>query len=182
MFFYSARRSATVVLAAVVVNLFMVLGSAPQWVQAQDYGWFLLDLPAGWQAGSPADMGGPWILSLTGPDEAVHARILVGKTAGPPDAADVAALLRAAAGVREPVRRADNQYVFRGKDALGVETAGIVGADPQAGLYMAVLCSGEVEQAEDMLAALHDGTNPAMLPQRHAVRGSLEPRFIPAAP
>ena len=28
-------------------------------------------------------------------------------------AADVAGLLRAAAGVREPVRRADAQYVFR---------------------------------------------------------------------
>lgn len=29
-------------------------------------------------------------------------------------------------GVREPVRRADSQYTFRGKDALGVESAGIV--------------------------------------------------------
>ena len=106
----------------------------------------------------------------------------MGKTAGPPDAADVAALLRAAAGVREPVRRADSQYTFRGKDALGVEAAGIVGADPQAGLYMAVLCSGEVDLAEDLLAALRGGTNPAMLPLRHAVRGSLEPRFMPAAP
>ena len=96
--------------------------------------------------------------------------------------ADVAALLRAAAGVREPVRRADSQYTFRGKDALGVDSAGIVGADPQAGLYMAVLCSGEVDLAEDLLAALRGGTNPAMLPLRHAVRGSLEPRFIPAAP
>ena len=63
-----------------------------------------------------------------------------------------------------------------------METAGVVGADPQAGLYMAVLCSGEVDQAEELLAALRGGTNPAMLPQRHAVRGSLEPRFMPAAP
>ena len=169
-------------LAARLVFMVMVLGLAPQQVQAQDYGWFLLDLPAGWQAESPADMAGTWILTLSGPQEAVHARILVGKTAGPPDAADVAALLRAAAGVRETVRRADSQYVFRGKDALGVESAGIVGADPQAGLYMAVLCSGEVDRAEELLAALRGGSNPAMLPVRHAVRGSLEPRFVPAAP
>lgn len=182
MLFCRARRTAVIVLATVMINLFMVLGFAPQRAQAQDYGWFLLDLPAGWQAETPADMGGTWILSLSGPDEAVHARILVGKTAGPPDAADVAALLRAAAGVREPVRRADSQYAFRGKDALGMETAGVVGADPQAGLYMAVLCSGEVDQAEELLAALLGGTNPAMLPQRHAMRGSLEPRFMPAAP
>ena len=182
MFFCNTRRAARMVLAGLIIPLFMVLGFAPQKAQAQDYGWFLLDLPAGWQAEAPAEMAGMWILSLSGPQQAVHARILVGKTAGPPDAADVAALLRAAAGVREPVRRADSQYTFRGKDALGVDSAGIVGADPQAGLYMAVLCSGEVDLAEDLLAALRGGTNPAMLPLRHAVRGSLEPRFIPAAP
>ena len=170
------------VLAGLIIPLFMVLGLASQKAQAQNYGWFLLDLPQGWQAEAPADMAGTWILTLSGPDEAVHARILVGKTAGPPDAADVAALLRAAAGVREPVRRADSQYVFRGKDALGVESAGIVGADPQAGLYMAVLCSGEVDRAEELLAALRGGKNPAMLPVRHTVRGSIEPRFMPAAP
>ena len=182
MFFCNTRRAARMVLAGLIVTLFMVLGFAPQKAQAQDYGWFLLDLPQGWQAEAPADMAGTWILGLTGPDEAVHARILVGKTAGPPDAADVAALLRAAAGVREPVRRADSQYVFRGKDALGVESAGIVGADPQAGLYMAVLCSGEVDRAEELLGALRGGSNPAMLPVRHTVRGSIEPRFMPAAP
>ena len=182
MFFCNTRRAARMVLAGLIIPLFMVLGLAPQKAQAQDYGWFLLDLPQGWQAEAPADMAGTWILSMSGPEAAVHARILVGKTAGPPDAADVAALLRAAAGVREPVRRADSQYTFRGKDALGVDSAGIVGADPQAGLYMAVLCSGEVDLAEDLLAALRGGTNPAMLPLRHAVRGSLEPRFIPAAP
>ncbi len=178
MFICNARRTTLIVLATILINLFMVTDKA----QAQDYGWFLLDLPAGWQAEAPADMGGTWILSLSGPQQAVHVRILVGKTAGPPDAADVAALLRAAAGVREPVRRADSQYTFRGKDALGGESAGIVGADPQAGLYMAVLCSGEVDLAEDLLAALRGGTNPAMLPMRHAVRGSLELRFMPAAP
>ena len=182
MLFCNTCRAARMVLAGLIIPLFMVLGLAPQKAQAQDYGWFLLDLPQGWQAEAPADMAGTWILTLSGPDEAVHARILVGKTAGPPDAADVAALLRAAAGMREPVRRADSQYTFRGKDALGVDSAGIVGADPQAGLYMAVLCSGEVDLAEDLLAALRGGTNPAMLPLRHAVRGSLEPRFIPAAP
>ena len=182
MYFCIARRTAMVMLATVAMNLFMVLGFAPQMAQAQDYGWFLLDVPKGWQAEAPADMAGTWILTVSGPEAAVHARILVGKTAGPPDAADVAALLRAAAGVREPVRRADSQYVFRGKDALGVESAGIVGADPQAGLYMAVLCSGEVDRAEELLAALRGGKNPAMLPVRHTVRGSLEPRFIPAAP
>ena len=182
MFFCNTCRAARMVLAGLIIPLFMVLGLAPQKAQAQDYGWFLLDLPQGWQAEAPADMAGTWILTLSGPDEAVHARILVGKTAGPPDAADVAALLRAAAGVREPVRRADSQYVFRGKDALGVESAGIVGADPQAGLYMAVLCSGEVDRAEELLGALRGGKNPAMLPVRHTVRGSLEPRFMPAAP
>ena len=178
MFICNARRTTLIVLATILINLFMVTDKA----QAQDYGWFLLDLPEGWQAEAPAEMAGMWILSLSGPQQAVHARILVGKTAGPPDAADVAALLRAAAGVREPVRRADSQYTFRGKDALGVESAGIVGADPQAGLYLAVLCSGEVDLAENLLAALRGGTNPAMLPLRHAVRGSLEPRFMPAAP
>ena len=182
MLFCNTCRAARMVLAGLIIPLFMVLGFAPQKAQAQDYGWFLLDLPQGWQAEAPADMAGTWILTLSGLDEAVHARILVGKTAGPPDAADVAALLRAAAGVREPVRRADSQYVFRGKDALGVESAGIVGADPQAGLYMAVLCSGEVDRAEELLAALRGGKNPAMLPVRHTVRGSLEPRFMPAAP
>ena len=182
MYFCIARRTAMVMLATVAMNLFMVLGFAPQMAQAQDYGWFLLDVPKGWQAEAPADKAGTWILTVSGPEAAVHARILVGKTAGPPDAADVAALLRAAAGVREPVRRADSQYTFRGKDALGVESAGIVGADPQAGLYLAVLCSGEVDLAENLLAALRGGTNPAMLPLRHAVRGSLEPRFMPAAP
>ena len=182
MLFCNTCRAARMVLAGLIIPLFMVLGLAPQKAQAQDYGWFLLDLPQGWQAEAPADMAGTWILTLSGPDEAVHARILVGKTAGPPDAADVAALLRAAAGVREPVRRADSQYVFRGKDALGVESAGIVGADPQAGLYMAVLCSGEVDRAEELLAALRGGKNPAMLPVRHTVRGSIEPRFMPAAP
>ena len=182
MLFCNTCRAARMVLAGLIIPLFMVLGLAPQKAQAQDYGWFLLDLPQGWQAEAPADMAGTWILTLSGPDEAVHARILVGKTAGPPDAADVAALLRAAAGVREPVRRADSQYVFRGKDALGVESAGIVGADPQAGLYMAVLCSGEVDRAEELLGALRGGKNPAMLPVRHTVRGSLEPRFMPAAP
>ena len=182
MFFCSTRRAARKLLAALIITLFMALGLAPQKVQAQDYGWFLLDLPQGWQAEAPTDMAGTWILTLNGPDEAVHVRILVGKTAGPPDAADVAALLRAAAGVREPVRRADSQYVFRGKDTLGVESAGIVGADPQAGLYMAVLCSGEVDKAEELLAALRGGSNPAMLPGRHTVRGSIEPRFMPAAP
>ena len=156
MLFLYARRTILIVVATVTMNLFMVLGFATQQAQAQDYGWFLLDLPEGWQAEAPAEMAGMWILSLSGPQQAVHARILVGKTAGPPDAADVAALLRAAAGV--------------------------VGADPQAGLYLAVLCSGEVDLAEDLLAALRGGTNPAMLPLRHAVRGSLEPRFIPAAP
>lgn len=182
MLFFSIRRTTMIVLATVAMSLFMVLGLALQKAQAQDYGWFLLDLPAGWQAEAPAEMAGMWSLTLSGPQQAVHVRILVGKTAGPPDAADVAALLRAAAGVRDPVRRADSQYTFRGKDALGVESAGIVGADPQAGLYMAVLCSGEVDLAEDLLAALRGGANPAMLPLRHAVRGSLEPRFMPAAP
>ena len=90
--FLTCRRAAAFLLAA----LFM-LAAAPRLALAQDYGWFSLDLPQGWQAEAPADMAGTWILSLTGPDDAVHVRVLVGKTAGPPDAADVAGLLRAAA-------------------------------------------------------------------------------------
>ena len=86
MLFLYARRTILIVVATVTMNLFMVLGSATQQAQAQDYGWFLLDLPEGWQAEAPADMGGTWILSLSGPQQAVHERILVGKTAGPPDA------------------------------------------------------------------------------------------------
>ncbi len=62
-----------------------------------------------------------------------------------------------------------------------MDTACIVGADQQAGVYMAVLCSGDVDRAEDLLAALRGGSNPAMLPARHTVRGSIEPRFLPAA-
>ncbi len=165
---------------APVVMVLALLTGAPN-AQAQDYGWFSLELPQGWQAEPPSTVAGNWILSLTGPEEAVHARIMVGKTAGPPDAADVAGLLRAATGVQEPVRRADAQYVFRGKDALGVDTACVVGADPQAGLYMAVLCSGDVDRAEDLLTALRGGSNPTMLPTKHTVRGSIEPRFLPAA-
>lgn len=175
--FFTCRQA----LAACALAAMLILTAAPRQAQARDYGWFLLELPQGWQAESPADMAGMWTLSLTGPGDGVHVRVLVGKTAGPPDAADVAALLRAAAGVREPVRRADSQYVFRGKDSLGVDNAGVIGADPQAGLYMAVLCSGEVDQAEDLLAALRGGSNPAMLPARHEARGSLGPRFLPAA-
>ena len=168
--------------AAIFVVLLLALTAGAQSAQAQNYGWFSLDLPQGWQAEAPSTLADAWVLSLTGPEEAVHVRIMVGKTAGPPDAADVAGLLRAAAGVREPVRRADAQYAFRGKDALGMDTACVVGADPQAGLYMAVLCSGDVDRAEDLLSALQEGSHPAMLPQRHAVRGSIEPRFLPAAP
>ncbi len=177
--FYCTVRP--VIRAVMHVAVWLILMAAAPCAQAQDYGWFSLDPPRGWQAEAPSTMAGAWILSLTGPEETVHARIMVGKTAGPPDAADVAGLLRAAAGVREPLRRADAQYVFRGKDALGVDTACIVGADPQAGLYMAVLCSGEVDRAEELLAALRAGSNPAMLPQRHTVRGGIEPRFLPAA-
>jgi len=178
MFSFLACRQAV---AACFLAALLMLAAAPRYALAQDYGWFSLDLPQGWQAEAPADMAGTWILSLTGPDDAVHVRVLVGKTAGPPDAADVAGLLRAAAGVRDPLRRVDGQYVFRGKDALGGDSAGVVGADPAAGLYMAVLCSGEVDRAEALLAALRGGSNPAMLPVRHAARGSLEPRFMPAA-
>ena len=76
--FLTCRRAAAFLLAA----LFM-LAAAPRHALAQDYGWFSLDLPQGWQAEAPADMAGTWILSLTGPDDAVHVRVLVGKTAGP---------------------------------------------------------------------------------------------------
>ena len=133
MFSFLACRQAV---AACFLAALLMLAAAPRYALAQDYGWFSLDLPQGWQAEAPADMAGTWILSLTGPDDAVHVRVLVGKTAGPPDAADVAGLLRAAAGVRDPLRRVDGQYVFRGKDALGGDSAGVVGADPAAGLYM----------------------------------------------
>ena len=167
--------------AAMHIGICLALMTAAQTARAEDYGWFSLDTPQGWQAQAPSTLAGAWVLALAGPEKTVHVRIMVGKTAGPPDAADVAGLLRAAAGVREPLRRADGQYVFRGKDALGVDTACIVGADQQAGVYMAVLCSGEVDRAEDLLAAMRGGSNPAMLPARHAVRGSIEARFLPAA-
>ena len=72
MFICNARRTTLILLATILINLFMVTDKA----QAQDYGWFLLDLPAGWQAEAPADMGGTWILSLSGPQQAVHVRIL----------------------------------------------------------------------------------------------------------
>lgn len=168
--------------ATVFAVMLLTLLAGAHNAQAENYGWFSLDLPQGWQAEAPSTMAGAWVLSLTGPEDAVYVRIMVGKTAGPPDAADVAGLLRAAAGVREPLRRADAQYVFRGKDALGMDSACVVGADPQAGLYMAVLCSGDVDRAEELLSALQEGSNPAMLPRPHAVRGSIEPRFLPAAP
>lgn len=174
-FFSRAGARASAIAMLFAVCLF------PCVARAADYGWFLLDLPEGWRAEAPTRMAGTWILSLAGPKDAVRVRIMVGKTAGPPDAADVAGLLRAAAGVRAPLRRADGQYVFRGKDALGVDTACVVGAAPKAGLYMAVLCNGAVDQAETLLAALHDGDAPGMLPLRHETRGSLEPRFLPAA-
>lgn len=177
-FHFTVRPAIWAVMHAAI---WLALMAAAQTARAENYGWFSLEAPQGWQAEAPSTLAGAWVLALTGPEEAVHVRIMVGKTAGPPDAADVAGLLRAAAGVREPLRRADAQYVFRGKDALGVDTACIVGADQQAGIYMAVLCSGEVDRAEDLLGALHGGSNPAMLPQRHAVRGSIEPRFLPAA-
>lgn len=56
-----------------------------------------------------------------------------------------------------------------------MESAGI-SADPQAGLYMAVLCSGEADLADDLLGALRGGTTGPCCPCA-AVRGSLEPRF-----
>ena len=137
-FHFTARPAIWAVMHAAI---WLALMAAAQTARAENYGWFSLEAPQGWQAEAPSTLAGAWVLALTGPEEAVHVRIMVGKTAGPPDAADVAGLLRAAAGVREPVRRADAQYVFRGKDAMGVDTACIVGADPQAGIYMAVLCS-----------------------------------------
>lgn len=173
------RRVGARPLAAAMLLLAVCL--LPRLARAADYGWFSLELPEGWRAEAPTRMAETWVLSLAGPKDAVRVRIMVGKTAGPPDAADVAGLLRAAAGVRDPLRRADGQYVFRGKDALGVDTACVVGAAPAAALYMAVLCSGAVDQAEALLAALHGGDAQAMLPQRHATRGSLEPRFLPLA-
>ena len=173
-------RAATRLLASAAVLAAVCL--LPHATPAADYDWFSLNLPTGWRAEAPTRMGETWILALAGPKDAVRVRIMVGKTAGPPDAADVAGLLRAAAGVREPLQRADGQYFFRGKDALGVDTACVVGSAPTAGLYMAVLCSGEVDAAEELLAGLHGGKTPAMLPLRHETRGSLEPRFLPAAP
>lgn len=177
-FHFSFRPGRWAVVHAVIL---LALTAGAQSVQAKSYRWFSLDPPQGWQADAPSTMAGVWILSLAGPEGAVHARILVGETAGPPDAADVAGLLRAAAGVREPMRRADGQYIFRGKDALGMDTAGVVGADQKAGLYMAVLCSGDIDRAEELLTALRGESNPAMLPLRHIMRGSIEPRFLPAA-
>ncbi len=145
---------------------------------AGDYPWFSLELPQGWQAGSPVVAAGTWTLPLTGPGQNVHVRIMVGKTAGPPDAADVAGLLRMAAGVGEPLRRREGQYAFRGRDASGTDTACVVGADPKAALYMAVLCSGAADAAEPLLAALRSERHAAMLPRGQATSVSTELRFL----
>lgn len=134
--------------------------------QNLDYNWFSLALPPGWQAEEPRDLAGTWSLALNNPQAGAHVRILVGKTAGPPDAADVAGLLRAAAGVREPARRINSRHIFRGKDARGVDTACVVSADRNAGLYLAALSSGNLEAAEGLLAGLRSPAYPALLPPR----------------
>lgn len=131
-----------------------------------DYGWFSLALPSGWQAEEPRDLSGTWSLALSNPQAGAHVRILVGITAGAPDAADVAGLLRAAAGVREPARRMNGRHIFQGKDAQGVDTACVVSADRKAGLYLAALSSGNLAAAADLLAGLRSAAYPALLPQR----------------
>lgn len=179
---YHRLRVSLSIMEKTACSLFAVLLAVlciPACVQAADYGWFSLNVPHQWRADKPENLAGVWTLSVSGPEAAVQVRIMVGKTAGPPDAADVAGLLRMAAGVREPVRHMDGQYVFRGKDSTGTDTACVVSADQQAGLYMAVLCSGAVDSAEPLLSALHSEGNPAMLPRRHAARGFLEPRMVP---
>lgn len=132
--------------------------------QHVDYGWFSLALPSGWQAEEPRDLSGTWSLALSNSQAGAHVRILVGKTAGPPDAADVAGLLRAAAGVREPARRMNGRHIFQGKDAQGVDTACVVSADRKAGLYLAALSSGNLAAAADLLAEMRSAAYPALLP------------------
>lgn len=142
-----------------------LLLSAAVPASAQDFGWFELDIPPVWQPEEPRRLGGTWVLSLHNAEAGSQVSILVGKTAGPPDAADVAGLLRAATGVREPARRLNGRWLFAGKDAQGVDTACVVSADRKAGLYLAVLRSGGAAPAEDLLAGLRSKKYPALLPR-----------------
>lgn len=105
------------------------------------------------------------MLSLRNAEAGSQVSILVGKTAGPPDAADVAGLLRAATGVPEPARRLNGRWLFAGKDVQGVDTACVVSADRKAGLYLAVLRSGGAAPAEALLAGLRSKKYPALLPR-----------------
>ncbi|AMD89185.1 hypothetical protein AXF13_03120 [Desulfovibrio fairfieldensis] len=143
----------------------LLLLSAAIPASAQDFGWFELDIPPGWQVEEPRRLGGTWVLSLRNAEAGSQVSILVGKTAGPPDAADVAGLLRAATGVPEPARRLNGRWLFAGKDVQGVDTACVVSADRKAGLYLAVLRSGGAAPAEALLAGLRSKKYPALLPR-----------------
>lgn len=145
-----------------LLALLLVPAAAP--ACAEEYGWFELDLTPGWQAEAPRQLGGAWVLRLRNDDAGSLVSLLVGKTAGPPDAADVAGLLRAATGVREPARRRDGRWMFNGKDAQGVDTACTVSAERETGLYLAVLRSGDAAAAEALLAGLRSKKHPGLLP------------------
>ncbi|MCD7982918.1 MAG: hypothetical protein LUG19_01520 [Desulfovibrio sp.] len=142
--------------------LLLLLAAVP--VHAEDYGWFELDLPPGWRAEEPRQLSGTWVLRLRNDEAGSQVSLLVGKTVGPPDAADVAGLLRAATGVREPARRRNGRWLFTGKDGQGVDTACIVSTDHEAGLYLAVLRSGCSAPAEALLAGLRSKKYPGLLP------------------
>ncbi|MGE9985771.1 hypothetical protein [Desulfovibrio sp. SGI.169] len=145
-----------------LLALLLLLAAAP--VHAEDYGWFELDLTPGWRAEAPRQLSGTWVLRLRNDEAGSQVSLLVGKTAGPPDAADVAGLLRAATGVREAARRRDGRWMFSGKDAQGVDTACIVSAERETGLYLAVLRSGGAAPAEALLAGLRSRKHPGLLP------------------
>lgn len=136
------------------------------WAESRtvEYEWFTLTLPPGWQADAPKELAGAWTLSLRNEQQGAQVAILAGKTAGPPDAADVAGLLRAACGVREPLRRVNGRYVFTGKDAQGMDTACTVSADRNAGLYLAILRAGNVAAGETLLSGLRSERYPDLLP------------------
>lgn len=143
----------------------LLLLSAAVPASAQDFGWFELDIPPGWQAEQPRRLDGTWVLRLRNAEVGSQVSILVGKTAGLPDAADVAGLLRAATGVREPARRLNGRWLFAGKDVQGVDTACVVSTDRKAELYLAVLRSGGATRAESLLVGLRSKKYPALLPR-----------------
>ena len=73
-FHFTARPAIWAVMHAAI---WLALMAAAQTARAENYGWFSLEAPQGWQAEAPSTLAGAWVLALTGPEEAVHVRIMV---------------------------------------------------------------------------------------------------------